>query len=164
MREFIEKIILGNIARGLDAGKYGAFPQKAFRFAKGYATWTGAALAMIFTFAAQVDATVACTMIAQVAAVLSSAGLVRKGAYMEPPQIPLAMRDALEAGASILTWLLLTVNGVIYLAQQLHSPWALGVSEHAQFVALVLTGVSGFIATYAAEPPASATPNDQANR
>lgn len=162
MRDFIEKIILGNIARGLDSGRYGAFLQKAFRFAKGYATWTGAALALIFTFAAQVDASGVCTMIAQLSAVLSSAGLVRKGAYMEPPQIPLEMRDALEAGASMLTWLMLTANGVVYLSQQLHAPWAMGISEHAQFVALVLTGVSGFIATYAAQPPT--TPSAQVIR
>ena len=156
MRDFIEKLILGNLAKGLDAGKYGAFPQKAFRFAKGYAMWTGAALALVFTFAAQVDATGVCSIIARLSTVLSGAGLVRKGAYMEPPQIPLAMRDALEAGASMLTWLLLATNGVVYLCQQLQAPWALGISEHAQVAALVLTAVSGFVATYVSDEPASA--------
>jgi hypothetical protein len=155
MRDFIEKIILGNIAAGLDSGRYGAFAQRAFRFGKGYATWTGAALALLFAAAAQFDNSGASTVIARVSAGLAGVGLVRKGAHMQPPDIPLAMRDALEAGASMLAWLLMAANGVIYICQQIHASWACGISSDAQAASLVLTAVSGFVATYVAEPPAS---------
>lgn len=152
MRDFIEKIILGNITKGLDAGRYGAFAQGVYRFGRGYATWTGAILAILFTAAAQFDNSGASVVLAQLSVGLAGLGLVRKGAHLEPPQIPQALRDALEAGLSVVTWLLMAAQGVIYLCAQSVAGWACGVSVNAQTSALVLTAVSGFLATYVSDP------------
>ena len=149
----VEGAILGNLAKGLDAGRYGPRLQSIYRFGKGYATWTGAALAMIFTAAAHFDNTSASIVLAQMSVALSGLGLVRKGAHMEPPEIPPAMRDALEIGGSIISWLLLAADGAIWLGQQVHGSWVEGVSVEAQTFVLVLTAVSGFLATYASPPP-----------
>lgn len=152
MRGFIEALVLGNLAKGLDSGRYGKFGQKVYRLGKGYATWTGAALALVFTFAAQYDATGAAEVVAQVSALLAGAGLVRKGVHLQPPQIPLEMRDALEAGCSVVTWILMVAQGVVWVCQQVGASWACGVSAEAQFVALVATAITGFLATYVADP------------
>ena len=152
LNDRIEGLILGNLAKGLDSGKYGPRLQAVYRFGKGKATWTGAALALIFTAAAQFDNSGASTVLAQLSVGLSGLGLVRKGAHMQPPEIPPMMRDALEAGCSVVTWLLMAAQGVIYLCAQSGAPWACGVSVKAQTAALVLTAVSGFIATYASAP------------
>jgi len=155
LNDKIEGAILGNLAKGLDAGKSGPRLQAIYRFGKGYATWTGAALALIFTAAAQFDNSGASVILAQLSAGLAGLGLVRKGAHMEPPQLPQEMRDALEAGLSIVSWLLLAMNGVVYLCQQLHASWAIGVSGDAQTVSLVLTAIAGFLATYVSDPKAA---------
>jgi hypothetical protein len=158
MRAWIESIILGNLAKGLAAGQYGAFAQKVYLFGKGKVTWTAGALALIFQAASFFDNTGAAAIVAQLSAGLSGVALVRKGAHLEPPQIPQAMRDALEAGLSVVTWLLMAANGVIYICQQLHTTWACGISAEAQFFGLVLTAASGFLATYVSDPKAAALP------
>lgn len=155
LNEKLAGVILGNLAKSLESGKYGPRLQAVYRFGRGYATWTGAALALIFTAAAQFDNSGVSTVLAQVSVGLSGLGLVRKGAHLEPPQIPQEMRDALEAGLSVVTWLLMAAQGVIYLCAQSGASWACGVSVKAQTAALVLTAVSGFIATYVSDPKAS---------
>jgi hypothetical protein len=96
----IEGVILGNLAKSLDAGKYGPRAQAAYRFGRGYMTWTAGVLSLIFAAASFFDNTGAALVAAQVSAGLAGLGLVRKGAHMEPPQIPQELRDALEAGLS----------------------------------------------------------------
>lgn len=159
LNERIEAVILGNLAKSLDSGKYGPRLQAVYRFGKGYMTWTAGALAILFAAASAFDNTGAATSIAQVCAGLAGIGLVRKGAHLEPPQIPQAMRDALEGGLSVVTWLLMAAQGVIYLCAQIGASWACGWSVKAQTFALVLTGVSGFLATYVADPKAK-TPTE----
>lgn len=153
MSERIEGVVLGRIAAKLDAGEYGPRAQAIYRAGKGYLTYTSAAIGLVALFATQVDNTGAASVITQVSAVGAGLGLVRKGAHMQPPEIPPAMRDALEIGGSIVAWLLGITQAVIWLCQQSGSSWACGVSSDAQFAGLVLTAVSGFLATWAARPP-----------
>lgn len=152
LSERIEAAILGNLAKGLDSGKYGPRLQKAYRFGKGKLTWTSAAFAIVFAAASAFDNTGAAEVIAQICAGLAGVGLVRKGAHMEPPQIPVEMRDALEAGCSVVVWILMAAQGLVWVCQQVGASWACGVSAEAQFVVMVATAVSGFLATYASDP------------
>jgi len=148
----IQAAILSNVARGLAEGKYGPRLAKVYAFGKGYATWTGAALAMICTAAAQFDNSGASAAAAQACAVLAGLGLVRKGAHMEPPQLPAAMKDTIEGVMSAFAWLLGLTQAVVWLCSQLGASWACGVSEQAQLAAVVITALSGFLATYVADP------------
>lgn len=146
----IEGAILGNIAARLNASpKLGPI----YRAGKGYLTWTSAAIGLIALYAAQTDNTGAAMVVAQVSAVGAGLGLVRKGAHMEPPQITDEMRDALSAGLSIVTWLLMAAQGVVWLCAQSGASWACGISGDAQLAAGALMAVSGFLATYVSDPP-----------
>lgn len=149
----LEGAILGNIAARLNASpRLGPI----YRAGKGYLTWTSAAIGLIALFAAQVDNTGAAMIVAEVSAVGAGLGLVRKGAHMEPPQLTADMRAALSSGLSIVTWLLMAAQGVVWACAQIGASWACGVSAEAQTAGMVLMAVSGFLATYASDPPAGA--------
>lgn len=153
-KDKIEALILGNLAAGMASGQYGKLVQAVYLKTKGYVTWVSGAIALFALFAAQTDNTGASMLIAQASGALAGLGLVRKGAHLRPPEIPPAMRDALRIGGSILTWLLLTAEAVVYLCSQIGASWACGISDQAQLATGVFTVVAGFLATYASDPPA----------
>lgn len=155
----VDGLILSNLAARLNASpRLGPI----YRAAKGYLTWTSAGIGLIAYFAAQVGNSEAAMVVAQVSTGLAGLGLARKGAHLEPPKIPIEMREALQAGMSVLTWCLLTAQGVVYVSAHIGAAWAQHVSSEADFVAFVLTAISGFLATYVGDPPVApdVTPNE----
>lgn len=153
----IEGAILGNIAKGLAAGKYGPRLQKLYGFGKGYLSWTSAALAIAFQAASYFDNTGVAASLSNVSMVAFGLGLARKGAHLEPPKLPQEMRDAMEGGLSIVAWILMAAQGVVWACSQAGASWACGINAGAQDVVMVGTAVSAFLATYVSDPPEATT-------
>lgn len=156
MKGWIQNLFLGQIAKGLYSGAYGPIAQKLYRFGKGYGTWVSAALSILFYAASQFDNSGAALAISQLSAGLAGLALVRKGAHLQPPELTDDMRHAFEAGASVVTWLLMAASGVVWACGNAGASWACGVSEQAKFAVAVLTAVSGFLATYVSKVPEEA--------
>ena len=154
--EKVEAVILSNLARGLDSGKYGPRMQAVWRFGKGYATIFGLAIAGLAYAATYFDNTGAALAVAQASGVGAGLGLWRKGAHMDPPRIPAEYRDVFEAGLSIVTWLLMAAQGFVWLCAHVGASWACGVSGDAQFAVALLTALTAFLASWLGPTPAEA--------
>lgn len=153
MRGFFENLILGNLAKSLDSGRFGPMLQSIYRAGKGKLTWTAGLLALVFGFASQSGDSAALATIAQVSAGLAGLGLVRKGAHLQPPDLPEALKQGLETGLSATAWLLMTLQGVVWAGESSGAPWALALAGKADMVIMGLTAASGFLATYVSDPP-----------
>lgn len=155
LNDKLEAAILGNLAKGLDSGKYGPRLQKVWRFGKGYATLFASAIGGLAYAASYFDNSGAALAIAQASGVGAGLGLWRKGAHMEPPRIPAEYREAFEAGLSIVTWLLMAAQGLVWVCSQVGASWACGISRQAQFAVAILTALTAFLASWLGDPPAA---------
>lgn len=151
----IEGAILSNLAKGLDAGKYGPRLQRVWRFGKGFGTLFSTAIAGLAYAASYFDNTGAAAAIAQVSGVGAGLALWRKGAHLEPPKIPAEYREAFEAVLSITTWVLMAAQGFVWFCSHAGASWACGITEQAQFAVALLTALTAFVASWLGDPPAA---------
>jgi len=155
--EKIEGALLSNIAKGIDAGKYGPRLQSIWRFGKGYATLSATIIAGLAYAASYFDNTGAATAVMDVSGVGAGLGLWRKGAHMEPPKIPVEYRDLFSAGLSIVTWLLMAAQGLVWVCGHAGASWVCNISGEAQFAVALMTALSSFLASWLGDPIPTAT-------
>lgn len=158
--EKVENILLSNLAKNLDSGRYGKRAQAIWRFGKGYGTMFASIIAGLAYACTYFDNTGAASVVMQISLGGTGLGLWRKGAHMEPPTIPIEYRDAFEAGLSIVTWLLMAAQGLVWVCAHVGASWACGISGQAQFAVAVLTALVTFLASWLGDPvPAQAKTN-----
>lgn len=150
----LEGAILSNLAKGLDSGKYGPRLQKVWRFGKGFATLFATAIAGLAYAASYFDNTGAATAVMEASGIGAGLGLWRKGAHMEPPKIPAEYRDVFEAGLSIVTWLLMGAQGLVWVCSHVGASWACGISGQAHLAVALMTALTAFLASWLGDSPA----------
>lgn len=152
---FVRDFFLSKFIAGIYSGEYGVGVQKVAIALKGKKLIIGFALSAITAACLAFPGSVA-TMLAPILGAMATifvvAGFIDKGSDKGAALVPSEIRDAFIFVMSLITYLGKSINALVLLAKDIGDPRFMAISDEAQFWALVITTLTGFLATLVDEP------------